>query len=91
MRVPLSEAAQQTSCEHYPPLLHSISWCYVKLHHQWTGGNQKSETIHWEERNSYMDKLLRGYGLPCYQKQGNEAEGNAGKLIFFLPRQGMWI
>lgn len=38
-----------------------------------------------------MDKLLRGYGQTFYQKQGNEAEGNAGKLIFFLPRQGMWI
>lgn len=38
-----------------------------------------------------MDKLLRGYGRTFYQKQGNEAEGNAGKLIFFLPRQGMWI
>lgn len=94
MRVPLSEAAQHTSFEHYPPLLHSISWCYVKLHHQWTEGNQKSETsetIQWEWRHSYMDKLLRWYGLPCYQKQGNEAEGNAGKLIFFLPCQGMSI
>ena len=38
-----------------------------------------------------MDKLLREYGLLRYQNQGNEAEGNGGKLIFFLPRQGMWI
>lgn len=38
-----------------------------------------------------MDKLLKGYGLPCYQKQGNEAEGNGRKLILFLPRQGMWV
>lgn len=35
-----------------------------------------------------MDKLLRGYGLPCYQKQGNEAEGNGREIDFLFTPSG---
>lgn len=82
MRVPSSEAAQQqTSWAHYLPLLHSISWPYIKLHHQRSAHSQDSETA-----NLCMDESLRGCAT-MISKAGRRSRANKEKLIFFYSEE----
>lgn len=78
----------QSIINYYPLLIHTISWCCVNFLCQWILSNPKIRDNSLGMTNSNKDKLLRGCGLPCYQKEGNEVEGNGGKLIFFLPPSG---